>query len=153
MRSLIAAFFSRGIVVLIFWLITILVCVQTMYKSSFTVGASALVACALCYAGAAGFMGSLIARREKKYRAFERALASNKPGLVVLVCRIVSLRALAAFIATHLGAELVERHGAEHRDPLAEHPERHPDRSLAALASDPRITCCGLMPVTAWQTS
>jgi hypothetical protein len=57
MRSLIAAFFSRGIVVLIFWLITILVCVQTMYKSSFTVGASALVACALCYAGAAGFYG------------------------------------------------------------------------------------------------
>jgi hypothetical protein len=47
MRSLVAAFFSRGIVVLIFWLITILVCVQTMYKSSFTVGASALVACAL----------------------------------------------------------------------------------------------------------
>src|SRR6266481_10145842 len=41
---------------------------------------------------------------------------------------------------THLGAELVERHGAEHRDPFAEHPERHPDRALAALASDPRIT-------------
>jgi hypothetical protein len=73
MRSLIAAFFSRGIVVLIFWLITILVCVQTMYRSSFMVGASALFACALCYAGAAGFMGSLIARREKKYRAVDLA--------------------------------------------------------------------------------
>jgi len=45
-----------------------------------------------------------------------------------------------AFIAFHLGAELIERHRAEHRDPLAEHPERHPDRSLAALASDPGIT-------------
>src|SRR6266481_5564414 len=52
----------------------------------------------------------------------------------------VSLRALAAFIAFHLRAELVERHGAEHRDPLAEHPERHPHGALAALAPDPRIT-------------
>jgi hypothetical protein len=72
-KALFAAFFSRSSVVLIFWLITILVCVQAMYKSSFMVGASALVACALCYAGAAGFMGSLIARREKKYRAFDLA--------------------------------------------------------------------------------
>ena len=66
--------------------------------------------------------------------------ASNKPGRVTLVCRIVSLRPFTAFIATHSGAKLVERHGAEHRDPLAEHPERHPDRSLAALAADPGIT-------------
>ena len=65
----------------------------------------------------------------------DRALASNKPGRVVLVCRIVSLRALTAFIATHPGAELIERHGAEHREPLAEHLERHPDRSLAAFAA------------------
>src|SRR5712664_2757427 len=45
-----------------------------------------------------------------------------------------------AFIATHPGAELVQRHGAEHRDPLAEHPERHPRGALAALATDPGIT-------------
>ena len=51
---------------------------------------------------------------------------SNEPGRVALVCRIVSLRAFAALIAFHPGAELVERHGAEHPDPLAEHPERHP---------------------------
>jgi hypothetical protein len=66
--------------------------------------------------------------------------ASNEPGRVALVCRIVSLRALAAFIATHLGAELVERHGAEHRDPLAEHLERRSHGALAALAPDPRVT-------------
>jgi hypothetical protein len=65
---------------------------------------------------------------------------SNEPGRVALVCRIVSLRALTAFVATHFSAELVECHGAEHRDSLAEHPERHPDRPLAALASDSRIT-------------
>jgi hypothetical protein len=39
---------------------------------------------------------------------------SNKPGRIALVRGIVPLRTLAAFIATHLGAELVERHGAEH---------------------------------------
>src|SRR5258705_2765048 len=66
--------------------------------------------------------------------------ASNKPGRVTLVCRIVSLRTLTAPIAFHLGAELVERHGAEHRDPLAQHPERHPHGALAAFAPDPRIT-------------
>src|SRR6266478_538973 len=66
--------------------------------------------------------------------------ASNEPGRVALVCGVISLRPLAAFIATHLGAELVERHGAEHRDPLAKHPERHPYGVLAALAPDPRIT-------------
>ena len=37
--------------------------------------------------------------------------ASNKPGRVALVRSIVSLRPLTAFIATHPGAELVERHG------------------------------------------
>jgi hypothetical protein len=65
--------------------------------------------------------------------------ASNKPGRVALLRRIVSIGPFTAFIAFHLGAELVERHGAEHWYSLAGHPERHPDRSLAALASDPRI--------------
>ena len=71
LRSLLAAFFGRGIVILVFWLITILTTVQVMYRSSFTVGASALAACAICYAGASGFMGSLLARREKNYRPFD----------------------------------------------------------------------------------
>jgi len=72
-RALFAALFSRRSVVLIFWLITIPVCIQTMYRSSFTVGASALAACALCYIGASGFMGTLLARREKDYRASDLA--------------------------------------------------------------------------------
>jgi hypothetical protein len=37
--ALFAALFSRSIIVLAFWLITITVCVQAMYRSSFTVGA------------------------------------------------------------------------------------------------------------------
>jgi hypothetical protein len=72
-RALFAAFFSRTSVALIFWLITILGCVQTMYRSSFAVGASALAACALCYIGASAFKGSLLARGEKDYRASEVA--------------------------------------------------------------------------------
>ena len=37
-------------------------------RTSILVGLAALVACALCYAGAAGVMGSLLARHEKGYR-------------------------------------------------------------------------------------
>jgi hypothetical protein len=91
LRSLIAAFFSRGSLVLVFWLITIITCVQVMYKSSFVVGASALVACALCYAAASGFMGSLLARREKSYRAVDiagigaLALALIAAGSVLMI--------------------------------------------------------------------
>jgi hypothetical protein len=81
--ALFAALFSRRSVVLIFWLITIPVCIQAMYRSSFTVGASALAACALCYIGAYGFMGSLLARREKDDRAFDR-LAIGAIALVVM---------------------------------------------------------------------
>jgi hypothetical protein len=82
-RAPFAALFSRRSVVLIFWLITIPVCIQTMYRSSFTVGASALAACALCYIGASGFMGSLLARREKDYRAPD-LVAIGAVALVVI---------------------------------------------------------------------
>ena len=67
-------------------------------------------------------------------KSFERTRACRsglQDSIAPDACRIY---------AFHLSAELVERHGAEHRDPLAEHPERHPDRPLAALAPDPRIT-------------
>ncbi len=70
-RALIAAFFSRAIVILVFWTVTILTCARVMFGSSVAVGLAALAACALCYAGAAGFMGSLLARREKGYRAID----------------------------------------------------------------------------------
>ena len=63
-------------------------------------------------------------------RGHDISKSSNEPGCIALVRRVVSLMPLAAPIAFHPGAELVERHGAEHRDPLAEHPERHPQLSL-----------------------
>src|SRR5712671_2438755 len=81
-------------------------------------------------------------------KSFERT------GRVVLICRVVSLWSLTSFIATHLGPELVEGHGAQHRYSLAEHLERHPDRTLAALASDPKDNprpqpgkWCGCLPL------
>jgi drug/metabolite transporter (DMT)-like permease len=52
-----------------------------MFKSSAMVGASALVGCAICYAGASGFMGSLIARREKNYSTFDLVVM----GIIALV--------------------------------------------------------------------
>jgi hypothetical protein len=88
--------------------------------------------------------GDELATAGKGNRLVECATRTSKPsneaGRVDLVCRIVSLRPFAAPIAFHLGAELVQRHGAEHRNPLAEHPERHPDGALAALAPDPGVT-------------
>jgi len=90
-RALFAAFFSRSSVALIFWLITIPICIQTMYRSSFPVGASALAACVLCYVGASAFMGSLRARGEKDYRASEIAgagaiaLAVIAAGLALMI--------------------------------------------------------------------
>jgi hypothetical protein len=85
-------------------------------------------------AGIAKYM-TLFGFMSTRSKSFEQTRACRS-----LICRVVSLWSLTAFIATHLGSELVEGHGAEHWYSLAEHLERHPDRALAALASDPRIT-------------
>ena len=82
-RALIAAFFSRATVILIFWTITTITCAQVMLRSSVAVGLTALVACALCYAGASGFMGSLLARREKGYRAIDLAAIGTLAVLLI----------------------------------------------------------------------
>jgi hypothetical protein len=63
--------------------------------------------------------------------------ASRKPRRIVLLRGIVSLGPLAALFAFHLGLQLVERSRTQAGDLLSDHPERHPDRALAALASDP----------------
>jgi hypothetical protein len=43
----------------------------------------------------------------------DQDIVSNEPGRVALICRIVSLGPFTASIAFHLGAELIQRHGAE----------------------------------------
>jgi hypothetical protein len=98
LRALLAAIFSRGVVVLIFWTATIVACVQVMFNESFVVGFGALAACALCYIAAAGFMGSLIARREKGYRGIDLfgigalGLTVIAAGLAIMIWSGFSMR-------------------------------------------------------------
>jgi hypothetical protein len=82
-RALFAALFNRAIVVLAFWTMTIVVCAQVMFTKSFVGGLLALVACALCYAGASGFMGSLLARREKRYRPVDLVAIGTIGSLLI----------------------------------------------------------------------
>jgi len=49
--------------------VTILVCINTAANYSAALGVAGFAACALCYWGGSAFMGSLLARREKGYRA------------------------------------------------------------------------------------
>ncbi len=58
--------FDRWWIAQIYIVLTLITCVQAMFNSSFSVGGAALVACALSYFGTAGFVGSFLARREKK---------------------------------------------------------------------------------------
>ncbi|WMT71913.1 hypothetical protein [Bradyrhizobium sp. Ash2021] len=54
-------------------MISILTAGQVMFRSSLSVGVSALAASALGFFGTATFFGSWLARREKKYRALDLA--------------------------------------------------------------------------------
>jgi hypothetical protein len=82
-RALFAAAFSRTIFILAFWTLTIIACFQTMFRGWLVIGFAALVACALCYVAAAGFMGSLLARRVKRYRTFD-LFGIGGLGLIIL---------------------------------------------------------------------
>ena|SRR5579872_4971714 len=103
-RALLAAIFSRGIVVFIFWAATIVACVQVMLKGSFVIGFAALVACALCYIAAAGFMGSLIARREKRYRAIDLS-GIGAMGVIVIAAGL-ALMIWSSFSMRLFGVEI-----------------------------------------------
>jgi len=61
----------RGFAIFVFWIITLVVCVQVAFTSSVTVGVAAFVASALCYWGAAAFAGALIARRAYGHRPLD----------------------------------------------------------------------------------
>jgi hypothetical protein len=76
---------------------------------------------------------------------------SNKPGRIALVYKIVSLRPLAAPIAFHLGAELVERHRAEHWYSLAENLESHPHGALQhSHPTSQGLDLCNRLRPAAW---
>jgi hypothetical protein len=82
-------FFSRATIILAYWLITLLICIQVMISGTLLTAASGLVGCALCYWGAAAYMGSL-ARRETAMG-------------VLAVILIVAGQALISRLAAHSG--------------------------------------------------
>ena len=65
--ALVKTIFSRWTLIFVYFVVTVLTCVQAMFKSSFVVGGIALVASALCFFPAATFAASFLARREKNY--------------------------------------------------------------------------------------
>jgi Na+/proline symporter len=69
--------------------------IRAMFKSSFTVGAMALAASALCYFGTAGFAGSFRARRAKNYNP--KDLAGIGAIAVVLSVAGIALMAWSGF--------------------------------------------------------
>ena len=86
---------------LIFWTAAILACVQVMLNEAFVVGFAALVGCTLCSIGGAG-LGSLVARREKRYRGIVLfgigaiGLIAIAAGLAVMMSSGVSMRLFGA---------------------------------------------------------
>jgi hypothetical protein len=79
----------------IYFLVTLLTCVQAMFRSSFAVGAMALAASTLCYFGMAGFAGSFRARRDKNYNP--KDLAGIAAIAVVLSVAGIALMAWSGF--------------------------------------------------------
>ena len=74
MFRLLAAFADMRLSVfllLAYIVVTILACINTAANYSVTLAAIGFAASALCYCGGSAFMGSLLARREKSYRAFD----------------------------------------------------------------------------------
>jgi len=58
----------RELLALGYGFLTLIVCVSAMLRSSFGVGAEALLACVLNFAGMATLFACFLARREKGYR-------------------------------------------------------------------------------------
>lgn len=83
--------FSRTNLILIYFTVTVITCVQAIFKSSFAVGGAALAACALCFFAMATFIASVLARREKGYSAVDLigigaiATALTAVGLALMV--------------------------------------------------------------------
>jgi hypothetical protein len=65
---------DRGWLIYAYLVVTIIVCVQAMFGSSLLVGATALLACAICFVGAATFAACYRARRDLNYTSRQLVL-------------------------------------------------------------------------------
>lgn len=59
----------RGLLILVYLILTAVTCVSAMVKSSLFVGAAALAGSLLCFFAAATFCASFLAKREHQYKA------------------------------------------------------------------------------------
>jgi hypothetical protein len=87
--------FDRQWISYIYFIITLIICGQASFKDSFTVGAAALLASALCYFATAGFAGSYRARHDKNYNL--RDLGGIAAIAAVLAAGGVALMAWSGF--------------------------------------------------------
>ena len=94
----------RGLLTLAYCLVSILTAGQVMFRSSLSVGVSALVASALGFFGTATLFGSFLARREKKHSALD--LSGIGVIALVLVIAAFSLMVWSGFSLT-LGGLLI----------------------------------------------
>lgn len=95
LQVLARAIYDRWWLAYIYFLLTVITCVQVTFKSSLVSGASALVACVLSFVGPAGFIGSLRARNENNYSA--RDLVGIAAIAAILTTAGVSLMIWSGF--------------------------------------------------------
>lgn len=78
------AVLDRMWLTMIYFLVTAITTIEAAVTSSPTVGGSAFVGCALSYVGPAGFVGSFLARREK------RSTTTELVGIAVIALILTS---------------------------------------------------------------
>jgi hypothetical protein len=70
----------------IYFLLTVIACVQAMVNISFGVGSAALLAYALCYFGTAGFVGSFRAIRARQMKSYRARDLIGISAVAVVLC-------------------------------------------------------------------
>src|SRR5260221_11547766 len=102
--------FDRMWLVMVYFVVTVITAIQAILSSSFAVGAIALVACGLCFFGAAVFAGSFRARHVKKSTAKE--LLGIAAIALVLIAAGFALMIWSGFWLNLLGVAIQGRYWA-----------------------------------------
>jgi hypothetical protein len=84
-KALASAIFSRSLLGFVYQVITVIECIGLAINGSLGTAAAALVGWALCFFASSTFVGSFLARREKKYRAAD-LLGIGAIAVVLIAC-------------------------------------------------------------------